>query len=298
MSFDVIVVGAGAAGLAATKSPAHRPMAPACCCWNVPTEPIPISPRAAGSASVPGSRLQAAAGVPDTPAIWTQDIARKTGGDIDELVVYTVTTRSKDAIHFLQDAGIPIHLMQGIPIVGHQLPRQHATPSENGREFATLMTAAAARQAGVTRHDSAEVTGLIVDQGGVTGVEAIVGGRRQAFRAPTTVLACGGFAAANQAMLRQYVPEVVSARHIGCPGNRGCGIVWAKDLGAATGFMDSHQGHGHVTVKGHGRPRVRPDLARRDPHRPGRPSLRQGRHRTVRTGGPCAGDARRHRRRS
>ena len=94
--------------------------------------------------------------------------------------------------------------MQGIPIVGHQLPRQHATPSENGREFATLMTAAAARQAGVTRHDSAEVTGLIVDQGTrARACEAIVGGRRQAFRAPATVLACGGFAA-NQEMLRQY----------------------------------------------------------------------------------------------
>ena len=81
---------------------------------------------------------------------------------------------------------------------------------------------------------------------------AIVGGHRQSFAAPTTILACGGFAA-NRDMLRDHVPEVVSARHIGCPTNRGCGIVWGRELGAATAFMDSYQGHGHVTVDGKGR---------------------------------------------
>ena len=67
--------------------------------------------------------MQAEAGVADTPAIWGQDILRKTGGKIDELVVDMVTTRSSQAIHFLsQDIGIPIHLMLAIPIVGTSCP--------------------------------------------------------------------------------------------------------------------------------------------------------------------------------
>jgi fumarate reductase flavoprotein subunit len=104
----------------------------------------------------------------------------------------------------------------------------------------------------VTRIDGVEVTGLLYGDDGVTGVTAIVGGRSQSFAAPSTILACGGFAA-NKDMLREYLPELASARDIGCPTNRGCGIVWARELGAATAFMDSYQGHGHVLAHGEGR---------------------------------------------
>jgi fumarate reductase flavoprotein subunit len=251
MSFNAIVVGAGAAGLAAALRAATL---------NLRVLLLDCSDgadsdfaKSGGSASAAGTRQQAAAGVPDTPAIWNEDILRKTGNRIDETVVHVVTTRSREAIRFLsEDVGIPIHLMQGIPIVGHQLPRQHATPGENGREFFNLMTVAVARQANVTRFDGAEVVGLITDNGAVAGVTALMAGERRTFLAPTTVLACGGFAA-NADMLRAYIPEVVSARHIGCPSNRGCGILWAHELGAAIAFMDSYQGHGHVTVNGSGR---------------------------------------------
>jgi fumarate reductase flavoprotein subunit len=251
MDLDAIIVGAGAAGLtAALRAGTQKLRALLLECSDGSTSDFAKS---GGSASAAGTHHQAAADVLDTPAIWTDDILRKTGGRIEETVVHMVTTRSREAIHFLaDDIGIPIHLMQGIPIVGHQLPRQHATPSENGREFANLMTAAVARQATVARVDGAEVTGLVYEADRVFGVTAIIGGQRQTFTAPATILACGGFAA-NRDMLRDHIPEVVSARHIGCPTNRGCGIVWSMELGAATVFMDSYQGHGHVTVDGKGR---------------------------------------------
>jgi fumarate reductase flavoprotein subunit len=251
MSFDIIVVGAGAAGLTAALRAATLDLRVLLLDRSDGADSD--FAKSGGSASAAGTVQQAAAGVPDTPAIWNEDIARKTGNRVDETVVHVVTTRSREAIRFLsQDIGVPIHLMQGIPIVGHQLPRQHATPGENGRGFFNLMTAAVARQANVKRFNDAEVVGLMTDNDAVAGVGALIAGERRTFLAPTTVLACGGFAA-NPDMLRIHIPEVAGARHIGCPGNRGCGILWARELGAALAFMDSYQGHGHVTANGNGR---------------------------------------------
>jgi fumarate reductase flavoprotein subunit len=114
------------------------------------------------------------------------------------------------------------------------------------------MSAAVSRQANVARLDGVNVTGLAWNDQRVSGVTARVGGKEQTFAAPLTVLASGGFAA-NVAMLREHIPSVVKGLHIGSPTNTGEGIQWAQKLGATTVFMDSYQGHGHVTADGTGR---------------------------------------------
>ena len=251
MDIDAIIVGAGAAGLAGALRGATRGVRILLleCADGSESD----FAKSGGGVSAAATRHQEAAGVVDSPSLWAEDIARKTNGRFDEVVVQTVTDGSREALHFLADEiGIPIHLVQGLPVLGHRVARMHSTPSESGREFANLMSAAAARQSNITRLDNAEVTGLVERDRGVAGVTAHVGGKEQTFVAPFTLLACGGFAA-NLAMLRDHIPDVVSGLHIGSPANRGCGIVWAREMGAATAFMDSYQGHGHVTADGRGR---------------------------------------------
>jgi fumarate reductase flavoprotein subunit len=249
--YDAIIVGAGAAGLAAATAAAAR---------NARVLMLDRSDgsdsdfaKSGGGPAAAGTSFQEAAGVADSPERWTDDIRRKTNHAVEESIVRLVAARARDAIHFqARSLGLDIHLVRNIPVAGHSVRRLHGTPGEGGREYFDMLSAAAGRMPGIVRMNGAEAAALTVADGAVRGVRARVGGREQDLAAPFTVLACGGFAA-NRDMLRTFAPEIADALHIGCPYNNGAGIAWAQALGAATSFLDSYQGHGHVTIDGRGR---------------------------------------------
>jgi fumarate reductase flavoprotein subunit len=189
----------------------------------------------------------------DSPDLWLEDIRRKTNDSVEESIVQLVTNRARDAIHFqAQRLEMDIHLVRHIPVAGHSVPRLYGTPNEAGREYAEMLAAAARRMPNIERMNDAEVVELLVTDGAVCGARARVRGNDQDLKAPLTLLACGGFAA-NRKMLQRFMPEIADALHIGCPHNDGAGIAWGRSLGAAASFLDSYQGHGHVTVDGIGR---------------------------------------------
>ena len=249
--FDAIIVGAGAAGLsAATCAASLEARTLLLDCADGASSDFAKS---GGGPAAAGTSFQQAAGVVDSPERWTDDIRRRTNNAVEEAIVRLVTTRACDAIHFqAQQLNMDIHLVKNIPVAGHSVPRLHGTPGESGREYFEMLAAAAGRMPNVTRMNDVEVTGLLVEDGGVRGVRARIRGQEQPIEAPVTVLACGGFAA-NRTMLAQFAPEIANAVHIGCPHNDGSGIIWAQALGATTSFLDSYQGHGHVTVDRKGR---------------------------------------------
>jgi fumarate reductase flavoprotein subunit len=249
--YSAVVVGAGAAGLsAATCAASLGARALLLDCADGTSSDFAKS---GGGPAAAGTWFQQASGVADSPERWTDDIRRRTSNAVEEPIVRLVTARARDAIHFqAQRLGMDIHLVRNIPVAGHSLPRLHGTPSESGREYFELLAAAAGRMPNIARMNDVEVTGLLVEEDGVRGVRARIRGQEQAIAAPLTLLACGGFAA-NRKMLAQFAPEIADAAHIGCPHNNGSGIIWAQALGAATSFLDSYQGHGHVTADGKGR---------------------------------------------
>jgi fumarate reductase flavoprotein subunit len=249
--YDAIIVGAGAAGLSAASYAA----ALGChillldCADGASSD----FAKSGGGPAAAGTRFQKQAGVTDRPEIWIEDIRRKTGNSFDESITRLVVNRARDAMHFQADRlGLDIHLVRNIPVAGHSVWRLYGTPREIGREYAEMFATAVARLPQVERKNDAEVTGLMADGDAVRGVRVRIGGREQTIEAPFTVLACGGFAA-NRKMLEEFIPEIAGALHIGCPYNNGCGIAWGQALGAATSFLDSYQGHGHVTADGKGR---------------------------------------------
>ena len=225
----------------------------ACCCWIAATGGDSDFAKSGGGPSAAGTVWQKAAGIDDSPELWTADIRRKTNDAVEESIVRLVTTRARDAIHFqARRLGLDIHLVQNIPVAGHSVRRLYGTPNEGGREYFEMLTAAAGRMPGIVRTNDVEVTGLNVQGAAVRGVCARISNKAQDIHAPFTVLACGGFAA-NRDMLLQFAPEIAKALHIGCPHNNGAGIRWAQQLGAATSYLDSYQGHGHVTIDRKGR---------------------------------------------
>ena len=245
---DVLVAGAGAAGLMGALAAAHAGAS------------VLVLERDLGGPSnllvsgglfpSAGSRYQQAAGIEDSPALFATDIRAKGGAAVNEAIVDAVAARSTDVAPFIADVlGIPVHLMATITAPGHSLPRLHATPKESGRELHAMLRAAAASQAGLRMLDGAEVHGLIVEHGRVTGVEARVAGEARTLRAPSTLLATGGFGG-SRSLLGEFIPEMADALHIGAGPNDGCAIAWARGLRADVALMDGYQGQGHVNPPG------------------------------------------------
>jgi fumarate reductase flavoprotein subunit len=178
-----------------------------------------------------GTRWQREAGIQDDSATFARDIRAKGGSTAYEPIVDVVARRCGDAIDFLADVcGFQIHVMKEVVAAGHSVARLHATPAESGRELLALLRSAVSRQAGIK-----VVERQIADLG--------------AFGRTPILLATGGFAA-NKKLLREFIPEVADALHIGAGPNDGCAIEWGRARGAAVAGMDGYQGQGHVNPPG------------------------------------------------
>ena len=235
---DAIVVGAGAAGMMGALAAA-----------NSGAEVLLLEKDLAGPSNLlvsgglfpgAGTRWQRAARLEDSGPAFARDIRSKGGASTNQTIVDAVAARTADACHFLADvAGIDVHLAAAISAPGHAVARLHATPAESGRELHALMRAALAREKRIEVVDRVEITAISFD--GKFNVKT----SSKDFRAPGVLLGTGGFAA-NQALLREFIPEVAGAIHIGAGPNDGCAIAWGRALGAAVAQMDGYQGQGHV----------------------------------------------------
>jgi len=245
---DAVVAGAGAAGLMAALVAAHAGGRVLLLDRDLhgPSNLLVSG----GLFPAAGSRYQRDAGIEDSPARFAADVRDKGGEAVNEAILGPVAARSAEAVHFLADvAGLPIHLVANITAPGHGVPRLHATPKESGRELHAMLRGAVARQPRVRTLDGAEASGLIVEQGRVTGLEARVAGKRRALRAPSTLLATGGFGASRR-LLAEFIPAMADALHIGAGLNDGGAIAWARAIGADVALMDGYQGQGHVNPPG------------------------------------------------
>ena len=228
MQADAVVIGAGAAGmvgaLVAAERGAHVQL------FEAELEG-PSNLRVSGGLFTgAGTRWQREAGIQDEPASFARDIRAKAAGTANEAIVDVVARRCGAAIDFLADTcGIPIHLMK-IVAPGHSVARLHATPGESGRELLALLRTAISNQRRIA------VAQRVVKE-------------LSAFGSTPILLATGGFAG-NRELLREFLPEVADALHIGAGPNDGCAIDWGRSRGAALAQMAGYQGQGHVNPGG------------------------------------------------
>ena len=228
MEADAVVIGAGAAGMMGALVAAQRGARVQLFEANLEG---PSNLRVSGGLFTgAGTRWQREAGVQDEPAAFARDIRAKAAGTANEEIVDVVARRCGEAIDFLADhCGFAIHLMK-IVAPGHAVSRLHATPGESGRELLALLRAAIAKQPRIS------VVQRAVKDLGEFGTTPIL-------------LATGGFAGSPK-LLREFLPEVAEALHIGAGPNDGCAIDWGRDRGAALSQMEGYQGQGHVNPGG------------------------------------------------
>ena len=249
---DLLVAGAGAAGMMAALVAAHHG-ASVLLLERDPGGPSNLMV-SGGLFPGAGTRYQAQAGIADDPDRFAGDAHAKAGGAVDPPVLAAIAAQSAPAVHFLADvAGLPIKLLAGLSVPGHSAARLHATPAESGRELHALLRAAVSACTLIHRVDDAEAIELLTEldpssAGGkpqIRGLRASVHGQSRDFAAPTVLLATGGFAA-NPQLLAEYLPEMKGALHIGAGANDGRAVSLGRALGADLGFMQGYQGQGHV----------------------------------------------------
>jgi len=247
VSFDVIVIGAGACGLVAALS-AHDAGASVVV---LERDAIPAGSTALSSGMITacGTALQKAAGIDDdTPELFAADIQSKAGGKADPELLAAICAQSGPTIDWLVSTHhLDLVLVPGAPYPGHSRQRTHAPPSQTGTELmADLQRAVADKEVDIVTNAHAESLFRIDDR--ITGV---------AFRRPdggvehvgcqALVLASSGFGG-DRELVGEFVPDMAEALYFGHAGNTGDAVRWGQALGAACRHMGSFQGHGSVAT--------------------------------------------------
>ena len=210
--FDVIVVGAGGAGLAAAIE--AREAGARVLLLEKNERPGGSTAWSIGSISSSQTPHQRKRGITDTPADHWADMPGF-AGDLDPRDNAALRRVLCDEIpgtfQWLLDSGI--RFMGPMPEPPHRQPRMHNV-LPNSRSFIYHLTRRALR-AGVTLRCSVRVQRLLLEDGRVTGVQAEVDGQVQALRARGAVILSAGDFTNN--------PEF-KARFMGVPESRVEGV--------------------------------------------------------------------------
>lgn len=180
-----------------------------------------------------GSRLQKRNNIDADPAQLFRQAMEYSHWRSDARLTRALIDASGETVDWLCDIGVPFsrvlhHMPNQSPEVFHM-----AYPSPTGaRVMATLKERCS--RLGVTIHTEAQVTGLLVTDGTVTGANVLLGGMEHTFSADCVLIATGGFAG-NHELMRQMIPGCNPEDYMhlkGIPMN-GDGLHLAKAAGAA-----------------------------------------------------------------
>ncbi|MEX2323726.1 MAG: FAD-dependent oxidoreductase [Acidimicrobiia bacterium] len=248
-SLDVLVAGAGAAGLAAALAAADRGQ------QVVVVEAKETfrvgSNTAMSTAMVPagGSRWQIDAGIDDSPELFYEDIMNKTKGAADPVVAAALTRLAPDLVAWMADgAGVPFELVTDFQYPGHSRDRCLGVFDRAGSTLHRYLLEEIARRPDVTLIAPMKLAEVSHDQTQLISVrlETPDGGSEEV-TPRSVVLATNGFGARSDLVAR-HIPEIWGARYHGGDGSTGDALAIGESLGADSGYLDAYQGHGSVAT--------------------------------------------------
>ena len=212
---DVLVVGAGTAGLPAAIFAARR--GARVLLVDSASEPGGTLRRAAGHVSAGGTRLQRDRGIDDSPEAHAADIARITDGTADAEMVSLACELAPRTVAWLDELGLD--WSPDCPAILHGL-ETYSVPRtywgrDRARSIAAVLVPEMAREAEAGRirfEPGASLASLDMRDGAVTGGHLVDGeGRERRVRAAQTVLTSGGYGA-NPRALRRDDPRAAALR--------------------------------------------------------------------------------------
>jgi fumarate reductase flavoprotein subunit len=225
---DVLIVGAGGAGMAAAIEAADS---------GASVTVLEAGKRPGGSTALSGgvfyaagTSVQRAAGVQDDVERMYRYYMTFNRWNLEPWLIRRFCEESAPTLEWLLGLGVEMPI-DGLYISGvEDVPRGHHTRGSGAALFEHLHGAAAAR--GVAIHAKVCVESLLVEEGRVAGVVA----QGAEMRAGAVVLATGGYGA-NRDLLAEFNPDVAEqderwSFYFGSETSRGDGIRMALDLGA------------------------------------------------------------------
>ncbi|GAB3598148.1 FAD-dependent oxidoreductase [Microbacterium tumbae] len=233
---DVVVVGGGGSGLAAAVAAAEGG-----------ATTILLERRAAvggstalsiGSLTAADTSFQRRRGIADHPDdlfedMWKFDEELLTGDAPDLRRLYA--RESARTLAWLIEHGVAF--AGPFPEAPHRVPRMHNV-IPNSRSYIARLEESA-RRAGVVIVTAAEVEELIVEDGAVTGVRALIaGGERVECRAAQGVVLASGDFSGNAEMRRAHLSESAAGAVPINPDSQGIGHRLAAQAGARLANMD------------------------------------------------------------
>ncbi len=236
---DVVVIGAGGAGMAAaiTAHEAGRNV--------VVLEKMPYAggntTKSTGGMNAAETSVQATLGIEDSVQTFIDDTM--TGGkNVNDLALVTaMAEHSAEAIDWLDSIGAPL---PEVSFSGGATNKRIHRPEGGAAVGPYLVEKLLAKidAEGIQVLYNTKATELVVDGGAVVGVKAEGDGVNYTVSAKAVVLATGGFGA-NLEMCAAYNPALAGFVTTNSPCATGDGIVMAQAAGAATVDMEQIQIH-------------------------------------------------------
>lgn len=232
---DVVVAGAGAAGLSA----AYEAALAGAKVIVVEKQAIPggSTARSGGAVLAAGTRLQASLGVEDTPEAFAQFIIDRGEGMVNEEKILKIAQNSSSTIDWLESLGATFapelqELHRSIkPDRTHSAKEQAGIGSGAGGELTDVLYQACL-DLGVTFLFETPAESLIFADGAVQGVNArFKDGTAVTVKAKSSLLATGGFDQ-NKEYTQKYTPKAVGNVTQVPNGNMGDGLRMAEEVGA------------------------------------------------------------------
>ncbi|EDP65350.1 putative fumarate reductase flavoprotein subunit [alpha proteobacterium BAL199] len=238
-TLDLLVVGAGACGLAAAVA-AHDAGIQVAIVEKL-DRPGGNSSLSTGSVPGAGSRYQRDAGIADSPDRMVTDLMGVSGHHDADPLTGLMAEQSASLVEWLIDGlGARMGLITEYKHVGHSVPRLHAPRSRRGQDLVDDLLRFVSDR-GIPLAVGNPTESLVVEGGAVVG--ARVGGETIACR--KLLLATNGFAG-NREMVARWCPEIAAADYFGALGSTGEAVAWGEQVGAALGNMGAYQGYAAV----------------------------------------------------
>ena len=246
---DVVVAGAGAAGLAASITAADGGATVALLEASSTFRTGSNTSMSTSMIPIGGSRWQREAGIDDdTPDLLYADIMAKSKGAADPRVARALVEVGTELADWLADeCHVPLELLVDAEFPGHSRKRHLCVADRAGRTLHRHLLEAADQRERITMVIPQRVVDLKPVDGRWRVKAQAPDGTEQEILAGAVVLATNGFGA-NPERVARHIPEISKGLYFGGDHSLGDALDIGERLGADFGFLDAYQGHGSVAT--------------------------------------------------